>query len=372
MRYYSSTTGAMTLTAGVGASDTTIAVNTVVGLPVSFPYTLVIEPGVAGQEEIVTVTAAAGSTLTVTRGEDSTTGVTHDLGSSVRHMMTARDLREAREHEAETTGAHGITGAPVGDTDVQTLDGKTFQSSGTGTPLTVRQSATQTDPVFVVKTSAGNNSFHFLNGAATWTASAWGDSAWIRNGDSAFFFKVTAQFSAPDVDVVPLVLKAAASQTADLQQWKNSAGTNLARVTPTGAIVSPTITALADADVALDVRLDALEAQTLDTRLDAVEANLGSQTTFVASSAAKDGKRIHWGTATTAVPDANGFATVTHGAGFTPTVVQVQSTSPASLFAVAVGVDTITATTFRVRFYGWNTGASYSAAAVPISFTCME
>jgi hypothetical protein len=36
---------------------------------------------------------------------------------------------------------------------------------------------------------------------------------------------------------VPLTVKAAASQTADLQQWQNSAGTNLARVPAKGGLV---------------------------------------------------------------------------------------------------------------------------------------
>lgn len=53
----------------------------------------------------------------------------------------------------------------------------------------------------------------------------------------------------------------------------------------------------------------------------------------------------------TDTPDGSGFLTVTHDAGFTPTSVIVQPSAPISggtIFGQAV-VDTITATTFRVR-----------------------
>lgn len=62
-------------------------------------------------------------------------------------------------------------------------------------------------------------------------------------------------------------------------------------------------------------------------------------------SAGKVGKRIHWGSYVSGSPDASGYVTITHGAGFTPTVVVITSQTLALQFLA----DTFTATTFRAR-----------------------
>lgn len=65
---------------------------------------------------------------------------------------------------------------------------------------------------------------------------------------------------------------------------------------------------------------------------------------FGKTSAAKAGKRTHWGAATGTV-DSNGYLTVTHGAGFTPTVAVA---TPSVAYRVAT--DAAGPMTFRVRF----------------------
>lgn len=104
------------------------------------------------------------------------------------------------------------------------------------------------------------------------------------------------------------------------------------------------------------------------TRLTAIETNLGSQTTFAATSAAKDGKQLHWG-AYTVTLDASGYATVTHGAGFTPTVVvpcASVTTFVSTQADMILTVDSFGATTFRIRGVKSETGA---VATGSISFT---
>lgn len=68
-------------------------------------------------------------------------------------------------------------------------------------------------------------------------------------------------------------------------------------------------------------------------------------------------------TAYSGTTDANGFLTVTHGAPWTPVAGWFITTNPASSFAQAWGIDTIGATTCRLRIANANGGALVSTAA---------
>ena len=138
-RFYSSTAGKMVLQLGVTAVATALSVDSTVGLPGSCPFTLLLDAGTPA-EEIVTVTQVSGNTLVVQRGQDGTSAQAHANGAVVRHALTARDLRESREHEAAVV-AHGVASALVGTSDAQALTNKNLSSATNTFPSTLASSA---------------------------------------------------------------------------------------------------------------------------------------------------------------------------------------------------------------------------------------
>jgi hypothetical protein len=107
-RKFSSRSVVTSLTAGATQGAGQIVVGSTSGFPTSYPYTLILDSGGAG-EEVVTVTSAVGTTLTVTRGEDGTAPVSHLAGVKVVHGVSARDFAETVAHIESTADVHGIT-----------------------------------------------------------------------------------------------------------------------------------------------------------------------------------------------------------------------------------------------------------------------
>jgi hypothetical protein len=136
-RYYSSTAIDTSLVYGISNSDTQVVLATTAGYPTSYPFTLAIGFDTSS-EELVDITGVGSLTnsYTITRGVDSTAAVAHSAGSVVKHVVTARDLREAQAHIAATTSVHGITdtSALITSTSTSTLTNKTLTSPALTSP----------------------------------------------------------------------------------------------------------------------------------------------------------------------------------------------------------------------------------------------
>jgi hypothetical protein len=387
--------GPIDLTAGIGAADTSITVSSTTGLPGTVPFTLVLDPGQA-TEEIVTCTNVSGLTLTVTRGVDGSSAQIHSAGvGNIRHMATARDYREPQEHIGASANVHGIgSGSSVVGTDtVQNLKNKTAVAASAATiGLLVKGAAAQTASVLEAQDSAGSPIFQVSAiGFGT------GDSGVAINTDEgANLFGKVAQFVAAAAGVVPLILKAAASQTADLLQLQNSAGTTVAKFDKDGKLTTPQVTStgpvsgtavtgttgtfsgqvqsngvnavtLTESQILSNKSLTAPAVTGTMTAATVIASGPVTAPNLPASSATKAGKRLHWGTVTQNT-GASGLMTVTHGAGFTPTSVLVTPSNIGYQFKV----DAVGATTFQVQWLVDNSTAAPSATSMVFFYLCGE
>jgi hypothetical protein len=127
-REYKGAATPCTIVSTITSSSTTILISDATNWPTG-SFSLVIDPGLAGEEKLL-IASRTSTTLTVTtRGYDNTTASAHTTGAIIYPVPTAVDFDEANSHvnsTAGTTGIHGLTGALVGTTDSQTLTNKTI------------------------------------------------------------------------------------------------------------------------------------------------------------------------------------------------------------------------------------------------------
>ena len=113
----------------------------------------------------------------------------------------------------------------------------------------------------VAITSVANNDLIAYDSATSlWKnvqLSALGDSRYARLGAANAFTVGGHTITNAAAATIPLYIRGAASQSADLTQWQNSAGTVLAYVSPAGSIYAPRLLLNADLSARLNVGITA-------------------------------------------------------------------------------------------------------------------
>jgi hypothetical protein len=94
-RQYKGAAASTTITTGINPADTTCSLAATTGWPAtaSVPFYVVIEPGTSAEEKCSAT--ISGSTLTLTRGADDTTAVSHGSGATIYPVFSADEADEA-------------------------------------------------------------------------------------------------------------------------------------------------------------------------------------------------------------------------------------------------------------------------------------
>ena len=94
-RQYKGAAASTTTTNALTSADTSVTLAATTGWPstAAVPFYVVIDPGTSSEEKCSAT--ISGSTLTLTRGQDDTTGVAHSSGATIYPVFSADDADEA-------------------------------------------------------------------------------------------------------------------------------------------------------------------------------------------------------------------------------------------------------------------------------------
>lgn len=152
------------LDVNISSSATSVTVTNFSGWPISTPFWAEIGRDTSSSE-VVKVTAVAGSVLTISRGQDGTSGSAHNIGDKFEHVIPAYTANLAETHPEATT-AHGTTSAVVGKDDAQTLTAKTYRGAHVHTYTDANPAAPASGYQVNADSNAARDGFRVNNTAA--------------------------------------------------------------------------------------------------------------------------------------------------------------------------------------------------------------
>jgi hypothetical protein len=258
VRSYSGNAKSTALAEAITATATTFLVNDGTGYPdgAAGPFVVTLSGGTAGEEKVLCATRT-GTSFTVAaggRGFDDTTASAHPNQALVQHTFSATDAREANAHVNATTGdPHPQYLLPSeGDAAyVRTTGGDTITASGAGvTPLVVKGASGQTVSLFEAR-NAANELRTFVTAGGGVVTRGLLVAGPVDNDGSAQALLVTQ-----DPARRALIVRGAASQTANLAEFQSSAGTVLVAIRSDGYTLANKgikVEALSAGDPVLDV-----------------------------------------------------------------------------------------------------------------------
>jgi hypothetical protein len=318
-RYYSSTAVETALGSSIpaqsqGQANTSFIVGSISGFPTSYPYTLIVDPDTS-KEEVVTVTAGSGTTLTVTRGSDNTQAVAHSAGAVVRHGVSGRDFRESENHiaargydidqtildAANQTHVHGIAtgdGVIVGTLKAQTLtqkilttptiNGATITGTVTASAATFTSPTISGSPVITGLSSAGMSSSSAAPKSYVDAILVLQEASAASSATSASMAATSAASAATSATSAAASATTAAASVATIAGYATSAANSAtaAATSATSAAASATAAATSAASAAASTTAAAASAAAAATSATSASASATAAATSATSAAA--------------------------------------------------------------------------------------
>jgi hypothetical protein len=369
--------------AATGDTTTSVSVVSVSGFP-SVPYTLIFGPD-TNREEVVTVTAISGTTLTVTRGQDNTQAQSHTAGTSVRHGVSGRDFKEEQTHiaargydtdsgilsNAGQTHVHGLEsgdGSIVGSDQVATLTRKTLTTPTiNGATLTGTVTTTASIVVSGAGTITGLSSASMVASSATpknyvdailGSATAASTSA-ASAATSATSAATSATSAANSATASATSASAAATSASSALTSQTAAATSA-----TSAAASATAAATSATSAATSATSSASSASAAATSASSAATSAGSSETSAIASATSASAAAT--SASSAATSATSAAASTSAAAASASAAATSATS-ASASATAAATSATSAATSASSALTSQTAAATSATSAATS-----
>jgi hypothetical protein len=369
--------------AATNDTTTSVSVVSVSGFP-TVPYTLILGPD-TNKEEVVTVTAASSTTLTITRGQDNTQAQAHAAGTSVRHGVSGRDFKEEQTHiaargydadsgilsNAGQTHVHGLVtgdGSVVGADQLVTLTRKTLTTPTiNGATLTGTVTSTASIVVSGAGTITGLSSAGMVASSATpknyvdailGSATAASTSA-TSAATSATSAATSATSAANSATASASSASAAATSASSALTLQTAAATSA-----TSAAASATAAATSATSAATSATASASSASAAATSASSAATSAGSSETSAIASATSASAAAT--SASSAATSAASAAASTSAAAASASAAATSATS-ASASATAAATSATSAATSASASASSATAAATSATSAATS-----